>query len=334
MVLFNLLLAILCPIPFPVAAADDSVRDDSATPTTTSPARIRRRRFFWPSTFFEKSRRRFFANCAVVVFCKNQPTFFSKATSACGKSKNQSQIKPAGSPFAGPRNHARPKPEPPRYSAVHTCSSAAHFSAGIFFPMTRSKRKVGIWAVIIGLIALSFSACSSAPAPVVYADRAPPPIARHAVPLDLTTTPFDAYTVPRILYDQPPSECVPFARNISGVAIWGDAVTWWSQAEGRYARSGRPTEGSVLVLRGWQTDTRGHVAVVKAILSPRLVRVDHANWLHGGEVSLDVPVIDVSPQNDWSEVRVWHIPGGYWGGRAYQTQGFIHPIGMVATASR
>lgn len=201
------------------------------------------------------------------------------------------------------------------------------FARSFSLAMTRSKQKVGIWAVIIGLIALSFSACSSAPAPIVYASRTP-------APLDLTTTPFSATTPPRILYDRPASECVPFARNISGVAIWGDAVTWWSQAEGRYARSGRPAEGSVLVLRGWRDDQRGHVAVVKAVLSPRIIAVDHANWLRGGEVSLDVPVIDVSPANDWSEVRVWHIPGGYWGGRTYEAQGFIHPIGRVETASR
>jgi hypothetical protein len=192
--------------------------------------------------------------------------------------------------------------------------------------MQRSKRTVGIWAVIAGLIALAFSACSSAPSPIVYANRAPP----VAPPLDLTTTPFDADTAPRILYDLPPSECVPYAREQSGIQIRGDAVTWWAQADGLYPRSSRPAEGSVLVLRGWQDDRRGHVSVVKAIISSRLIRVDQANWLHGGEISVDVPVIDVSAGNDWSEVRIWHVPGGYWGGRTYQAQGFIHPIGLVA----
>jgi hypothetical protein len=207
--------------------------------------------------------------------------------------------------------------------------------------MKRTKQKVGIWAVIFGVIALSFSACTSTPAPVVYANRAaphagvtsraPPPVLQPGAPLDLTTTPFDAHTAPRILYDQI-SQCVPYARANSGIEIFGDAVTWWAQAEGRYDRSRHPAERSVLVLRGYNDATRGHVAVVKAMISERILRVDHANWMNGGEVSLDVPVIDVSPNNDWSEVRVWHIPGGYWGGRTYQAEGFIHPVGQTQPA--
>jgi hypothetical protein len=189
---------------------------------------------------------------------------------------------------------------------------------------------------MLGLIALLACACASgARAPVVYG-RAPPPIAAAvrapAAPLDLVTVPFSDLDAPFVLTDQPASECVPYARNLSGVQIWGDAVTWWAQADGRYARSGRPAEGSVLVLRGWNDDKRGHVAVVKAILSQRVIRVDHANWLHGGEVSINVPVIDVSAANDWSEVRIWHVPGGYWGGRTYLAQGFIHPYQLNGAA--
>ena len=29
-------------------------------------------------------------------------------------------------------------------------------------------------------------------------------------------------------------QCVPFARAASGIQIYGDAWTWWDQAEGRY----------------------------------------------------------------------------------------------------
>lgn len=206
--------------------------------------------------------------------------------------------------------------------------------------MANMRRMIG--AGLLALGAMLATACASTNrAPIVYGGTrlttssvvsSPPPVIA-ATPLDLVTTPFAEDDAPVIITDRPPSECVPFARNISGVAIWGDAVTWWAQAETKYARSGQPAEGSVLVLRGWNDDKRGHVAVVKTILSERVIRVDHANWMHNGEVSLNVPVIDVSEANDWSEVRVWHIPGGYWGGRTYQVQGFIHPYRFDSVAS-
>jgi surface antigen len=180
----------------------------------------------------------------------------------------------------------------------------------------------------------ALSACaSSRRAPIVYAGAAVPvahaPVAEPAVRADdagyEAGLPYDPANPPAILEGMPISECVPYARKLSGVQIWGDAVTWWHQAEGRYVRSGHPAEGSVLVMKGYNDDKRGHVAVVSAIVSERLIRVDHANWLSGGETSINVPVYDVSAANDWSEVRVWHIPGHYWGGRTYNTQGFIHP---------
>lgn len=126
-----------------------------------------------------------------------------------------------------------------------------------------------------------------------------------------------------------PLQCVPFARNTSGIQIFGDANTWWAQAAGRYPRSVSPAPGSVLVMRGYRTASRGHVAYVSEVVNERLLLVDHANWLNGGEVTVGVPVLDVSANNDWSEVRVWHVPGGHWGGRIYQADGFIHPFLMA-----
>ena len=35
-------------------------------------------------------------------------------------------------------------------------------------------------------------------------------------------------------------ECVPFARAASGIQIYGDAWTWWDQADGRYKRGTSP----------------------------------------------------------------------------------------------
>ena len=98
-------------------------------------------------------------------------------------------------------------------------------------------------------------------------------------------------------------------------------------------RTSSPAPGAVLTIRGYRTSRRGHVAVVTRVISERLIQVDHANWLNSGEISVNVPVMDVSPANDWSEIRVWHIPGGHWGGRIYRAQGFIHPLVLHAAAS-
>jgi hypothetical protein len=136
--------------------------------------------------------------------------------------------------------------------------------------------------------------------------------------------PDEAYEpVARVTNGRARLQCVPFARRESGVEIFGNANTWWQQAAGRYETSQRPSEGAVLVLYGYSSATRGHVAVVKEVVSPRLIIVDHANWLNGGEITRDVPVMDVSDAGDWSEVRVWHVPGRHWGGRTYDVQGFI-----------
>jgi hypothetical protein len=118
-------------------------------------------------------------------------------------------------------------------------------------------------------------------------------------------------------------QCVPFARRETGVEIYGNANTWWRQAAGRYERAEEPSEGAVIVLRGYATARRGHVGVVREVVSSRLIIVDHANWLNGGEITRNVPVRDVSPNNDWSQVQVWHVPGRHWGGRTYNVQGFI-----------
>jgi surface antigen len=120
-------------------------------------------------------------------------------------------------------------------------------------------------------------------------------------------------------------QCVPYAREASGVEIFGNASTWWKQAAGRFERAQDPASGSVIVMRGYQNANRGHVAVVRHVLSDRSIIVDHANWLNSGEVTLNVPMVDVSPQGDWSQVRVWHIPTQTWGRRVYNVQGFILP---------
>jgi CHAP domain len=130
-------------------------------------------------------------------------------------------------------------------------------------------------------------------------------------------------------------QCVPFARREAGVEIYGDASTWWAQAKDRYQRTHAPSEGAVLVLQGYASPQRGHVAVVREVLGDRMIIVDHANWLNSGEITRDVPVRDVSERGDWSAVQVWHVPGAHWGARTYRVEGFIRDRDRArATAAR
>ena len=122
-----------------------------------------------------------------------------------------------------------------------------------------------------------------------------------------------------------PLQCVPFARDHSQVKIYGDAADWWNKAAGLYARGEVPQLGSILVLTGYAGPHRSHVAVVTAMVSDREIRIDHANWLNDGAVFTDDPVVDVSPDNDWSQVRVYNERIGAWGARTYLVQGFIGP---------
>ncbi len=122
-----------------------------------------------------------------------------------------------------------------------------------------------------------------------------------------------------------PLQCVPYAREKSGILIYGDAYTWWDQAERRYTRGYEPSAGSVMVLYEYAGPRHAHVAVVTRIVSDREIRVDHANWLSNGAIYENNPVLDVSPDNDWSQVRVFNIPAGIWGSRIYPVQGFILP---------
>jgi hypothetical protein len=67
----------------------------------------------------------------------------------------------------------------------------------------------------------------------------------------------------------------------------------------------------------------GHVAVVSAVVGPREIEIDHANW-GGGLVSRYIPVVDVSPNNDWTAVRVGMGRSEEYG-NVYPTFGFIYP---------
>ncbi len=121
-------------------------------------------------------------------------------------------------------------------------------------------------------------------------------------------------------------QCVPYARIVSGVAIRGDALTWWDQADGQYKRGDRPKKGAVLAFRANGPMALGHVAVVSKVLDDRRVLIRHANWSAPGAIEEDVLTIDVSAAGDWSQVRVWHSPTNQMGARTNPTFGFIYPV--------
>jgi surface antigen len=122
--------------------------------------------------------------------------------------------------------------------------------------------------------------------------------------------------------------CVPYARQVTGMSISGNGWQWWGNAAGSYARGNRPEAGSVLAFRSNGHMRYGHVAVVSQVVAPRHVLIDHANWagpgIRRGTVMQDVHVIDVSDNNDWTDVRVQigRDSGSF--GRSYPTYGFIY----------
>lgn len=123
-------------------------------------------------------------------------------------------------------------------------------------------------------------------------------------------------------------QCVPYARQRSGVQIYGDAWTWWDQAEGRYKRGHRPRVGAVMAFAPYGNMRLGHVAAVAKVIDRRTVLLDHANWspIDGrrGQIERGVRAVDVSPNNDWSEVRVWYDPLQDLGTTAWPVEGFIY----------
>lgn len=118
-------------------------------------------------------------------------------------------------------------------------------------------------------------------------------------------------------------QCVPYARRVSGIELRGNADTWWQQAAGRYDRGQTPQTGAVLSFQPNRHMVLGHVAVVTETVSPREILITQANWPGFGRVSKAVSVVDVSPENDWTAVRVELGHSGRYGA-VYATNGFIY----------
>lgn len=123
-------------------------------------------------------------------------------------------------------------------------------------------------------------------------------------------------------------ECVPFARAASGIRLYGDAWRWWDAAEGRYARGFTPRPGAVIVFDRTARLPLGHVAVVSRLVDRRVILVTHANWSRQngarGHAERDVTLTDVSPDNDWSSVRLWYQASDGLGASRYPIRGFVY----------
>jgi len=175
------------------------------------------------------------------------------------------------------------------------------------------KRHVGRLAALLLL-----AGCATPPKPVPEAVSVPvpPPLQQPTTQLALLQT----YRVSPGIGTQ----CVPYARARSGIKIFGDAYTWWNTAAGQYARGNLPLVGSVLVLSKTKRLRRGHVGVVTAIVSEREIRLDHANWQPGAIIT-NMAVMDVSPANDWTQLRFWNKDARMWGA-VYPASGFVYNL--------
>ncbi len=123
--------------------------------------------------------------------------------------------------------------------------------------------------------------------------------------------------------------CVPFAREVSGIAIKGNAATWWNQAANLYPRGQTPITGAVLNFRSSNHMPMGHVAVVSEVIDARTIKVVQANWTRN-RITTDV-VVDVSGENNWSQVRVENANSF---GRVNPAYGFIYRPAEQRMASR
>ena len=141
---------------------------------------------------------------------------------------------------------------------------------------------------------------------------------------------FTLATPQTVRADEPYWQCV--TRLLSGIQIFGDAWTWWRQAVNNFRTGNAPEAGSVLVFQPHGRMNRGHVAVVSDILTERVIRVTHANWGGSrGRVEENVTVVDVSPDGDWSRVKVWYNPINNLGSTIYPTYGFVYRSAESAT---
>jgi surface antigen len=204
--------------------------------------------------------------------------------------------------------------------------------------------RTGLTALSLAAV-LGLSACASVNEPVSvgparYAAPAqigsPPPVLASLPPPSLSIAeepaPSPIDDMPSIVRAAKRLNCVEYARDLSGIRLAGDAKNWWESARGKFFRQKTPASGAVMVFAGAGKMKRGHLAVVKRVVSSREIRIDHANWMSDGRVYLNAAVVDISPDNDWSVVKVWNTRDGKMGTRRYPIRGFISPAQTTASA--
>lgn len=124
-----------------------------------------------------------------------------------------------------------------------------------------------------------------------------------------------------------PLQCVPYAREVSGIQIFGNAHTWWHQARDVYDRGSKPRAGAVLVLAKAGKLNYGHLAVVNKVIDERTIEVTHSNWGNNRErrsiIYNAMRVQDLSG-GKWRSVRFWNYELNSWG-LPYKVSGFIYP---------
>jgi len=77
-------------------------------------------------------------------------------------------------------------------------------------------------------------------------------------------------------------------------------------------------------VRPYGNSRLGHVAAVSRVIDSRTVLLKHANWSEPGLIEDNVKAVDVSPGNDWSEVRIWFAPTQSLGTGHWPLYGFIY----------
>jgi len=186
--------------------------------------------------------------------------------------------------------------------------------------MTRALRAIRFPFAFLSVSLLALTSAHAASVPSV---TAPDPVTAPAP--DIAAQVSQALGDAEPVVEKPAHRlyCVEYARIRSGLQIFGDARLWWERARNLYARIAEPVTEAVMVFSGSPRIRKGHVAVVTAILGPREIKVDHANWQNHGEIDLNMPVLDVSERNDWSRVRVWDPRTNAFGARIYAISGFI-----------